>query len=637
MTKYFEIISASSPHIYHSALVVAPNESIVQKLYAPYAHPYIKVVCGVPVSWDTNTAATTHTSQIELAVWSPCNKFIAITLWDTKVVEILDSATLQHLQTLEFTQDIPTENRVLVFSPDSSTLTCSSSGEGPMGQELATVSWDLQTGGIVSVIRLQGPECPAAGISSLTYSTDGRMLGFSSQHLNYSNVATHTSVAIFDIASGIHIHSHSFNNDAPFIDSIWAWGEFLQFVTTDGAAIIIWEIGFTPGATPTKVETFPVPCSFEHKLLQFLPTPFLLAVVNKYRVQVWNVQNSECLLDCADTRFSKNMTFSPDGNFFACSTARSEIYLWKESPAGYILHEKLPSTAGYSSSHFSQNGKSIVMWSGHTIQLWYTEGLIDSPSTQTPEHSENFVLDFSPDGMMAVVAMQQDNMVTVLDLKSGVSQLTIDAGMEVYGLGVVGGRIFVIGMEKVITWDLPTKDCAPNTRASLEDGTWAAEFYGLDINALDSASISPDSCIIGFIGYSSPGTLFTFNLSSGECLRHGTAGGEIVQFSPDGSSIWCAQESGRAQVWKVDSTNSQTGYKTLTAVGIEDSPEGYPWVSSCGHQVTNDWWILGPDRKRLLMLPPPWRSHTVHRVWKGQFLVLLHCGLPEAVILDLNL
>jgi len=71
-------------------------------------------------------------------------------------------------------------------------------------------------------------------------------------------------------------------------------------------------------------------------------------------------------------------------------------------------------------------------------------------------------------------------------------------------------------------------------------------------------------------------------------------------------------------------------------VDIEDPPEGYPWGSSRGYRVTNDWWILGPGRRRLLMLPPTWQSTVVQRVWRGRFVALIHRGLPEPVILELD-
>jgi hypothetical protein len=68
----------------------------------------------------------------------------------------------------------------------------------------------------------------------------------------------------------------------------------------------------------------------------------------------------------------------------------------------------------------------------------------------------------------------------------------------------------------------------------------------------------------------------------------------------------------------------------------KDRDDRYPWASSQGYQVTDDWWILNPDGKQLLMLPPPWQSDMVHQVWKGKYLALLHPGLLEPVILELE-
>ena len=117
VTGCFKTISTSSPHIYHSALVMAPKNSIVRKLYESHAQPFARVVRGVPMSWDASTAATSRSSALRLAVWSPCNRFIAIICaGDTAPVDVLDSATLQQLQTLESPQGMPTYFRALVFS-----------------------------------------------------------------------------------------------------------------------------------------------------------------------------------------------------------------------------------------------------------------------------------------------------------------------------------------------------------------------------------------------------------------------------------------------------------------------------------------------------------------------------------------
>ena len=56
-------------------------------------------------------------------------------------------------------------------------------------------------------------------------------------------------------------------------------------------------------------------------------------------------------------------------------------------------------------------------------------------STRVREYISPSVLDFSPDGKLAVVAVKYGNTAVVLNLESGVLQLIIDVGMKVYGLG----------------------------------------------------------------------------------------------------------------------------------------------------------------------------------------------------------
>ena len=114
VTGYFEVINASAPHIYHSALVLAPQESIVQKLYQSHTHPFTRVVHGAPISWDPHTAATTFPSDITLVVGSPCGRFVAVTLPKTGMVDVLDLVTLQRLQTLKFPQDGTVFPRILI-------------------------------------------------------------------------------------------------------------------------------------------------------------------------------------------------------------------------------------------------------------------------------------------------------------------------------------------------------------------------------------------------------------------------------------------------------------------------------------------------------------------------------------------
>ena len=586
------------------------------------------------MSWDANTAAITCPSEIELATWSPCNRFIAITYVDTVTVDILDSVTLQRLQTLEPPAGLFTARRVLTFSPDSRILTYSS---GTPSRDvfgyLFVVSWDIQTGGEVGVIKESGSELVHLGTSSIAHSADGKMLGVFGLYVYDCNVSLNVStISIFDIASGTCVCSHSVGGGLPLQDGIWPQGDSLRFATSVATTITIWEAGFTSHAAPVVVEILPAPDGFDHierKRVQFLPALRRLALAFEEKVQIWDARNSRYLLCCTDARFLPTMSFSSDGHFFACQTARSEVYLWRESPAGYVLHNILSSTAVYSCLLLSHNGESIVAF-GRTIRLWHTKrSTTSTPNVlpRAPQHTDNFFLDFSRDATLAVAAMQKGNTIMVLDLESGVLRSTINVGMEVYGLRVTKNAIAVMGDQKITRWAMPGMDLQSNYPTILLKDALSGRVV--------NGSISPDFRHAAFtLG---PPTKYLYFLSLplvGHSKPISTTGGVVPWFAPDGRSLWCADERGVSGEW--DLANQQ-GVLKSARVSLEHPPEGYPWASSCGYQVTKDWWIRSPDGKRLLMLPPHWQSDAVRRMWKEKFLALLHCGLPEPVILELPL
>jgi hypothetical protein len=681
VTGYFEVINASAPHIYHSALVLAPQESIVRKLYQSHTHPLTRIVHGAPISWDPHIAATTFPSDISLVVWSPCSRFLAVTLLNTQMVVVLDSVTLQKLQTLKFPQDRTI--RILIFSPDSYVLTCIDDCDEHQNFRSTTleqyvISWDLQTGGVTSTIRWQKPHSDRIKPPSITYSANGKLVGIFYWHEGYVNTS---SVIVCDVASGIYVDSYSLNGSIPLSNNIWTHGESLRFATADATAITIWEVGFISGGTPTEVETFPAPDNIGPTIfsvgslypqftsspnniwpsIQFLPTSFLLSLTFMDRVLVWDVQNSRCLLDCPDIGSNPKTTFSSDGCFFACTTFNN-IYLWKKSPTGYIPHGMLVSgTGNLSKPLFSQNGESIAVFYNHTIWFWHRNSFTTRHSsllTQTLQGPGGFIVEFSPDRLLAVVAREKSSTAMILNLKSGVPQLTISVDILVYGLGLTENTVVVIGNHKVIAWDLPAEGYIPDARVGLEDSSWTTNLEDMAVILGDSqgkwkqvegsiigASISPDSSLIALTASGIltvrnttyiPNHLCIYSASTGECLGHEyTYTWYTPRFSPDGCNIWCRSiDYSEVVVWRV---GGEDVLKCLGhAVDPENPPKGYPWGSSCDYQVTDDWWILGPDRKRLLMLPPLWRSNMVQHVWKGQFLALLHEGLLEPVILEVE-
>ena len=67
-------------------------------MYKFYAHPFVRVVCGLPTSWEPIVATLYTPSCVNVATWSLCNRFLAIA--KDKAVEIHDAETLSLLQYL---------------------------------------------------------------------------------------------------------------------------------------------------------------------------------------------------------------------------------------------------------------------------------------------------------------------------------------------------------------------------------------------------------------------------------------------------------------------------------------------------------------------------------------------------------
>ena len=680
VTGYFGIIDSSSPHIYHSALALTPKTSTIRKLYGSYARPFTRVVHGLPASWDSSIASTTFPFPIELVVWSPCNKFIAVSVFNSMMVDILDSATLQRLHRLIFSRERYARSEAFVFSPDSCTLTCSGCGSAP-DQEVLVVSWDLQTGGVVSAIERQGLEESPKTEPLITYSMNGRMVA----------VHRHSSapiISIYDVVSGVYMHD--VHHNAPVdrhiligscFPDIWAHGETLRFATIEPRTITIWEVGFNPGATSIMVETLSIPPDVEYFQpisAQFLPTSGRYSLVYsgaRYGVLVWDGQDVRSSVLDTNVDLNRRVSFSSDGRLFAYFTSNgSEAYIWKEYSAGYVLHAKptpnsqypeLPHssiiTIGSASPKLllSPNGESIVEYDGSSARLRHTKNFTtpSDTSTRAPDSRSNFVLEFHPDRPLAAVARQTNDAVIILDLKSGAVQLTIETGMEVQGLRIARNMVAVVGDWKVVAWNLPGGDYLPDSRVDVETSAQTINFQDQRARyGTVSASISLDFRYVALTSKdwfwtTMRSRLHVYDVSTGQHLCRDINGWDAVWFHPGGDSVWCAIQN-RAEVVEIswegvdDATNMDDTAKMDEATGMDDAREvvgiehgswGCPWGSSRGYMVTNDGWILGPDGKRLLMLPLPWRSHAVRRVWSGNFVALLHDTLAEPIILELEL
>ena len=582
------------------------------KLYGSHASPLTRIVQGIPTSWNPSIATKKTPSDIQTVAWSPCSRLIAIAYSSyPTIVEVLDAMTFkQHIgfRSLDQLQH-------LTFSPDTHLLTCVER------DAVNLISWDLQTGVSVSTISL---ELEKDTVKSLTYSPCGTMVGVLSLSAGTAMICT------YNILSGTNMCSHSVQG--PVLNKIWTDGENIQFATFEPGTITIWGVGFVSEHLAVKVKSLPIPDDFDPSMgYIFPPTLSWLVYYLENMAAVWDTHHSELITGFdADTPCSIDAS---NGHLFTCTSDDREISVWKESPTGYIFHQNIIFSSTMCSPllhpHLSPDGESIVVSHGSALQLLD----ITDPFIEVFRSADPFIVEFSLDESLAVTAREGDWEARVLDLKSGIPQLTIDTGMGVHLLKIAGSSINVIGMDRIVTWNLPERNHILNARVDINDSVQTTTFNCTSLLGslfTPAASISPDLSYIATVKLLEF-SLKIYEISTGEYIGSvESVAGDRLWFTPNEQEVWCNTNNG-VKGWEIVKSDL-LGQVELQP--IEHQPEGYPWKSSSGYEVTHDGWVLSPSGKQLLWLPPHWQSKEIHRQWNGQFLALLHPDLPEIVILE---
>ncbi|KAF9786393.1 hypothetical protein BJ322DRAFT_784345 [Thelephora terrestris] len=630
VVAFFSVINTSAPHIYVSALPLSPRMSIVRELYKQYACPSAKIVQGLQDLWNPVYA---NRGFKRVAAWSPCNRFIAVASRPARAttsatIEILDAATLERLNIFNSPQALGDQR--LGFSPDGRTLI--------QFDPEKFIRWDLQTGVPVSAVFSGRLVLARQSSFSFAYSTDGKTLavsGASSQSL--------TTIDTYDLLSGTYTRSYH-DPEARIVAPIWTHAECLRFVTVKPGSITMWEAPFLSVHTPAMIQSFPTPdeiTDIEEAAQSkcgdflFLPAFSQLAFKTQDTIFIWDAKDSRFLLKFVPIQNPwphQGSSFSSDGRFFSHVDLYENIYVWKRSPTDYILHQVLPLHS--TKPLLSPNGESIIAIARAALHLWHTRYHVHLPPREPKdEDGFDFLLEFSPNEVLAASVRFMGDTVTILDLQSGNPRLTIDTGMEVMCLGVTASTVAVAGGGKIINWNLPAENCA-NAMASVDDSVHTTVLACSNLAYSAERSISPDLTHIAVTERGNPYNLHIHSMSTGKRLV-GTKVPDTLQWVIlGGREVWCMDGKDYVRGWKIiqDGGSGIAGLEPLETTKCP--PQVSPWQSRCGYEVTHDGWVLSPTQKRLLWLPQHWRELGEHTTWSGRILGLRHCELPEVVIIE---
>ena len=583
--------------------------------------------------------------------WSPCSRLVAVA--KTRAMEILDAVTLRRLNKFESPAN-PTTT-LLSFSPDSRYLT--QFGDGKLTR------WDLLTGNPLSTIISRPDVSPAKPFSS-TYSVDGRAVAVAWR----TRPDKDTFITTYDLVSMEHTRSYH-PPKTRLIAPIWTHGECLRFATVERGSIVVWEAQFSLTHELAKiVEYLPAPDeAADGEYYLFLPTLSRLAFTLRGTILVWDAKASRFRLNSGQIRlpsgpirasqmtetqspphFSSGKSFSSNGRFFTSMTIDREVYVWEDSPDGYLLRQKLPFVTSFERARpfLSPSGESIIASIHPTIHLWTTKDQILSSNHPTQDSSVNFILTFSPNKTLVAFARSYGEMITVLDLGSGEPRLIIDASSRHQGfmsglrgvrcLGMTDDTVIFVNELEIVTLNIPAEK-RTHARANINDSIRTTRLYQLSAVTLRQASLSPDLGYVVFetFGGSNHTTgLGVFNVSTGMEVTGIETSCVAPQLTRGGHQLWDVSDSS-VKGWRLVQSSKYHFLTLLKPLSPTECPSDvFPWESTRGYKVTDDGWVLSPAQKRLLWLPHDWRSRERDRIWSGRFLGLLHGGLPEVVILE---
>ena len=494
VTKFFEVISASATHIYHSALEVAPLSSIVRQLYYHQRLvPFPKVVVGIPDLWEPSISVSLHNVNPHTPIWSPCGQFAATqTEEDVKVLNVL---TLELLSTLQ-----PTKPSCLIhgvaYSPDGHSLACLST--------TSILVWDIQTGGVAKEIQLKGNKH-----SLLVWSLDGRLISTISQGCANTSV-----IYRFDVASNAPLSPITLLfQDVKYL---WAHNKSFQVMTTmrdcDTCTINILEVG----PTLVKIESTTIQLEKLCQIKSFSPATYHISIsIDRCgNFLILAIQDSECLLHGRGDFFSHH--FSPNGSLFAASKTGS-IQVWKYNNGCYIPWREFQCMGDAGVIQFSPNLLSILVCNTYALQMWHLDG---PPVTPTIHHQQ--LTTFSCSSAYTTAPGQG----SIIKIVSHTNSQFIDTGTNVMGLGLTFNVLLVVGPGVIVAWLLdgvPWKggvEGVPlNEMADHSNSIWTVP---LPHGSFDCLFFSEDRRGIGFIK-SNGNILHVYNTETGEVFKSASA------------------------------------------------------------------------------------------------------------------
>ncbi|KAF9649788.1 hypothetical protein BDM02DRAFT_3142082 [Thelephora ganbajun] len=563
---FFEPISVSATHVYHSALELSPFLSVVRKRYYCQRHACLpRVMVGIRESWEEGIIIPSKDRCLSYT-WSPCGQFIAAQ--SREAVEIHDSLSLEPLSTLKLAEPTPDEVTSLLGYSTDGRFIASLSGT-------SLIIWDIQTGGVV-----KESDCGGAENTFLVWSLDGSTIGIVGTEdplFNTSHV-----VCVYNIASGA---THSAGTlESRGKPHLWAYGTSFRVMATERVDQA-WTINiFEVGSILTEIESFqikPILREFESfrmksredgfEITSFSQTTHRISCSDLGDFAIMDIRDSRCLLG-REGHFGSHC-FSYDGSLFAAANTRS-VRVWKYTPDRYARWREFPTQNFTDDLRFSPTSSSLLGRTDGVLKLW----CLDGPPTDAHRDSSNQVIILSRCCGYIVAGYKWNSAITITNLVSQTPPCVIDTGMAIEKLTLTGNILLALGDGTITAWRVTGEGMVdgvlPGGRAGRGDTIWTIPVQ----SGWPSLYVQDQTAVIENRGKD----IHAYHTETGEVL-------ELIQLNQHPQKhYWGGPLSGNVRRF------------------CKSTPEGggsLPW-----DDTLREGWVKDLEGNRLLWLPVEWRN-----------------------------